>query len=211
MKIVMTALIVAASSALLVTGGAKQEAQAQTGSHGKTAPLATPFDMSSYFFPSGWMGDGASKTAKYLDVNTAYRAKARSGDTDGLCIRISYKRGPKNWAGVYWQYPDGNWGKWPGRTITGAHRITFWAAGEHGDEVAEFKSGGISDPDQQLPYHDSYEASLGRIRLTAEWTLHAISLEHQNLSNVIGAFACSISGDANPTGAVIYLDDITFD
>jgi len=209
MKRLATALIVSALSTLLMAMGAgKKESRAQAGGHGTAPPLHAPFDMSSYFFASGWMGDGESKKLKYLDVNTEYRDKPRSGDTDGLCIRISYKRGPKNWAGVYWQYPDGNWGDKPGKTVVGARRITFWAAGEHGDEVAEFKSGGINSDKQ---YHDSYEVSAGSIRLTKEWVRHEISLKDQDLSNVIGAFACTISGGANPNSAVIYLDDITFD
>src|ERR1700680_2294301 len=112
-----------------------------TTAEAKPLPLRAPFDLSSYFFPSGWMGNfEGEKGKKLLEVNTVYKGKPRQGSSNGLCIKLAYSG--NTWTGVYWQYPDGNWGDKPGRTVTGATHVTFWAAGDQGGEVVEFKAGG---------------------------------------------------------------------
>ena len=172
--------------------------------------LNAPFDLTLYFFPSGWMGDGESKDTKSLQLNTGFTNCSRSDNADGICIKIRYQpdsRG-KGWAGIYWQYPDGNWGKEPGRKIAGAKRVVFWARGEKGDEVVEFKAGGIHD--RQMKYQDTFEAAK-RIKLGKEWVSYEIPLSGKDLSNVIGAFAWSASKDANPDGVTVYIDDIRYE
>lgn len=172
----------------------------------KPLPLRAPFDMSNYFFPSGWMGKFEEKGKKLLEVNTTFRGKPRQGSSNGLCVKLSYKG--STWAGVYWQSPDGNWGDKPGRTITGASRVTFWAAGDHGGEVVEFKSGGSGTGSK---YRDTFEATTGQLRLDRDWKRYEISLANQDLSNVIGAFAVTIHGDEAKRGTAIYLDRIQFE
>jgi hypothetical protein len=177
---------------------------------GITQPaLRTPFDVTLYFRPSGWMGDG-EKGTRYVQLNTGFTNCNRSDDTDGICIQINYQPDPhgKGWAGIYWQYPDGNWGDQPGRRIAGAQRIVFWAKGERGGEIVEFKAGGINDPNK--PYQDSFEVAR-RIRLNREWSRYEIPLSGQDLSHVIGAFAWVASRDANPGGVTFYLDDIRYE
>ncbi|MDP3297127.1 MAG: hypothetical protein Q8N09_05975 [Thermodesulfovibrionia bacterium] len=170
--------------------------------------LQAPFDMTLFFYPSGWMGDGEYGT-RYIQLNTAFKECNRTGDTDGLCIKISYQPNKKGWAGIYWQYPDSNWGDQRGRRIMGDRRIIFWAKGERGGEVVEFKAGGINAPNK--PYRDSFEVFRGRIVLTGEWRRYEISLSGQDLSNVIGAFAWVASRDTNPGGVTFYLDDIRYE
>ncbi len=181
------------------------------GIRGFTEPIPTlraPFDMTLYFYPSGWMGDGELGT-RHVQLNTGFCECQRTGDTDGICIKISYQPGPRGWAAIYWQYPDSNWGGQPGRRIVGATRIAFWAKGEIGGEIVEFKAGGISAHNK--PYRDSFEVSRGRINLTTYWTRYEITLSGEDLSHVIGAFAWVASRDANPDGLMFYIDDIRYE
>lgn len=177
-----------------------------------TDPIPTihaPFDMTLYYFPSGWMGDG-EKGTKHIQLNTGFRECSRSGDTDGICIQIRYRPDPKGkgWAGIYWQYPDSNWGDMTGRKIVNATKITFWAKGEAGDEIVEFKAGGINATNK--PYRDSFEVAT-RIKLNKDWTKYEIPLTGQDLSHVIGAFAWVASRNANPDGLTLYIDDIRYE
>ncbi len=174
----------------------------------KPIVLNAPFLVPVYYYPSGWMGDG-EEGKKYMSLNTYFRGKTRQGDNDNACIKIIYQPGPKRWAGIFWQYPDGNWGDQPGRNIKEATKITFWASGEKGDEAVEFKAGGIKN--FQKRYQDSFEISLGRVTLTNKWKKYEISLAGQNLSSVIGAFAWVATGDMNLGGLTFYLDDIRYE
>ena len=170
--------------------------------------LHAPFDMATYFYPSGWMGDGELGT-NHIQLNTSFRESPRPGDTDSSCIKISYQPGPKGWAGIYWQYPDSNWGDQPGSSIVGATKIIFWVKGEIGGEIVEFKAGGIRDSNKR--YRDSFEVSKGRISLTREWARNEISLLGQNLSSVLGAFSWIATRDANPNGLTFYIDDVRYE
>ena len=172
----------------------KEEVQKVEGQVSKFA-LSLPVNIDVYFFPSGWMGDG--------EYGERYITFTRSAEY----IKITYIPGPKGWAGIYWQFPDGNWGKQPGRNLSGAQRLTFWVKGETGNEIVEFKTGGI----RGQKYEDSYEKSLGRIKLFQSWKQYEIDLADQDLSSVIGAFAWIASKDANPRGVTFYLKDIYFE
>lgn len=171
--------------------------------------LSAPFDMTLYFYPSGWMGDG-EKGTKHIQLKTGFHECNRSGDTDGICIQIRYQPDPngKGWAGIYWQYPDSNWGDNRGRKIVKATKVTFWAKGESGSEIVEFKAGGINNPEKK--HRDSFEVAR-RIRLNREWSKYEIPLTGQDLSHVIGAFAWVASRDANPDGLTFYIDDIRYE
>jgi hypothetical protein len=171
-------------------------AAAQT-PHTPQPSLTYPFPLDSKFFPSGWMGDGRQGT-KYLVLTFV------SADVNGenrIVNRIDYSPGPDGWAGVYWQYPNGNWGTHPGMSLAGASAISFLARGENGGEVVEFKSGGI-----QGAHSDSYERSLGKVSLERSWTAYQIPLAGQDLSNVIGAFA--LSAPAPPTRMTFYIANL---
>jgi len=156
------------------------------------------------FVPSGWMGD-----LEDITLNEACTENPHSGST---CIKITYSASGSQgngWAGIYWLYPDGNWGNRPeGWDLTGATRITFWARGEVGGEMSEFKAGGISTglyPDSIQP-----PASSGIRILTSEWKQYTIDLTGKNLSHVIGGFCWVTNKNQNPSGCTIYLDDIEY-
>ncbi len=145
-----------------------------------------PFELESQYYPSGWMGDGAGETGpKYL---TATHEQATINGQATTAIRIEYHRGPKGWAGIYWQYPENNWGDTEGFDLSGAKKISFDAKGERGGEIVEFLSGGIKDKTNK----DQFKKSLGKKPLTAAWTHYSIDLSSFNkeeLHRVIGAFA----------------------
>jgi hypothetical protein len=167
--------------------------------------IKAPFLVSDYFVPSGWMGDSEQGT-KLVQLDTAYRKHPRPGDDDGICIRIDYKPGIKRFAGIYWQFPDGNWGDQPGYKVRKAQGVTFWAAGEVGGELVEFVAGGI----RGKTYQDSFRIALKQ-RLEQDWHHYAITLNGQDLSQVIGAFAWSAAADSNPIGLTFYIDDLRYE
>ncbi len=86
-------------------------------------------------------------------------------------------------------------------------KLVFNVKGEKGGErVEEFKVGGITGD-----YADSGTAAIGPVTLAKEWKQYEINLEGQELSSITGGFCWTISREANPNGAVFYLDDIRFE
>ena len=159
---------------------------------------------SSFFIPSGWMGDYADLTLQADNTNNPY-----AGTT---CIKITYRNRASSgarWAGIYWQNPASNWGdsEKGGINLTGVTKLTFWARGEKGEErIEEFKMGGLSGP-----YPDSATANIGPVILTPEWKQYTIDLVGKDLSHVIGGFAWSANLDNNPNGCTFYLDEIRYE
>gem|GEM_PF-2576563 len=149
-------------------------------------------ELRNGFLPKVWMGDIASID---LDENYQFDYERRN------VIRIAYSpRGDQGWAGISWQTPEDNWDN----NISCATKLTFWARGEEGQEVAEFKM-----EDVRGDY--SYSTSIGKIVLSREWEQFEIDLRGINLARVVGGFVWVTSDHWNPYGAVIYLDDIKFE
>jgi hypothetical protein len=170
--------------------------------------LTLPVDVATSFVASGYMGDG-ERSRENVRVSVVVGEKPRLGDSDNTCTKIEYQPGPSGWAGVYWLSPADNWGNKPGYTIVGrAERITFWAAGARGNEIVEFKAGGIF---ANKRYNDSFEVSTGPIHLSTDWKEYEISLRGKNLSTVLGGFAWVATGDSNPRGLVFYLDQVRYE
>lgn len=155
-----------------------------------------PIDVDAAFFPSGWMGDGE---AGERFVNFGRSQIEGTGDTRPA-VEITFRKGPKGWAGVYWQFPDSNWGDQLGRNLTGAKALTFLARGKAGGEIVEFKSGGI----RGRKYSDSFEVSLGKVILKSSWTEYKLDLSRHDLANVIGAFAAVAAAADSATGATSF-------
>ena len=159
------------------------------------------------FVPSGWMGDG-EYGRKYVSLAGADRSNPHSPPTS---VKVDYRFGPKRWAGIYWQNKPDNWGDKPGNDYSqkGITQVAFWARGENGDEMIEFKSGDISDSSK--PYRDSYGVTTGRIHLSKNWKEYRIDLAGSDLSSVIGGFCWVASADYNSgAGVTFYIDDIAF-
>ena len=165
-------------------------------------------DIQNMFTASGWMGDG-EYGRKYIEFEAAFETSPKSQPT---CIKIQYTFGPRKWAGIYWQNKPDNWGAKRGNSYSkkGFSKVTFWAKGETGKEVVAFKAGGISD--SKLPYHDSFEETVGRVALSKEWKQYSIDLVSADLSSVIGGFCWVASSDYNNQKTIIfYIDDIYFE
>ena len=199
-KLFFLAAILAVNFVFAVGAGA----QIQNVNVSSANPFAVYIDNGSrlnHFAPSGWIGD-------FGDIR--YSQNSPDAYSGTSCIKITYdakgSRGAK-WAGIYWQYPDGNWGQInKGYNLTGATRLTFWAKGETGREkIATFKIGGITGE-----FSDSDEASIGPITLGKDWRMYSINLKGKDLSRISGGFCIAFSKDDNPNGFVIYLDDIMY-
>lgn len=158
-------------------------------------------DKDNHFIPSGWMGD--TSDISYSDNETM---QPHSGRT---CIKMAYKaEGGSGWAGIFWQNPANNWGARPasGFDLSKFKKLVFWARGENGGEVlSEVKVGGIKGE-----YPDSDEVSTKNLILSDKWTKYSIDLTGGDFSYVIGGFCVVFAQNTNPSGAVVYLDDIAF-
>lgn len=165
------------------------------------------FDVAAKFTASGWMGDG-QQGKKYIQLNEAWKTKPHSAPT---AIQVVYSPGPNGWSGIYWQNKPDNWGDKPGENFSqaGFKKLTFWARGETGNEVIEFKAGGISAPGKK--YKDSFDISTGKVQLDKDWKQYELSLDQKNLSSVIGGFCWVAAKSANPEVVTFYLDDIFYE
>lgn len=159
----------------------------------------------NHFVPEGWMGCHQGVT---VDEND--QTRPLSGTS---AIRITYVPQPgckDKWAGIYWWHPPGgNWCDLPGGfDLRGWTKLTFWARGERGGEVAEFKVGGLKTAsgapcDSLQPPKTTYP-----LQLSAEWAQYEISLYGGNLSHLAGGFVWVTNAKAETT---IYLDEIRFE
>ena len=75
--------------------------------------------------------------------------------------------------------------------------------------MVEFKAGGIDAPGK--PYRDSFEKSVGTVRLNHQWTRYELDLTNHNLSSVIGGFCWVAKAGQNPNGLTFYIDSITYE
>lgn len=166
-------------------------------------------DVTSTFYPTGFMGDGEYQS-KYIQFTTADRTAPRS--TRGS-VKISYTFGTKGWGGFYWQNIPDNWGDKPGRDLSsrGYTFVTFWAKGALGGEAVEFKVGGINDNNKK--HKDSFIAFGGTQQLTKEWKQYKIELGSQDLSSVIGGFVWVANRNDNPGSGkiVFFIEDVQFE
>ena len=175
--------------------------------------IETPFAVSKYFAPSGFMGDGSGGTALTADVSASC-AEPRPPDALGDCYRFTYKAETMLWAGVYWQFPPNNWGNVEGKKIApGATEVSFWAAGGTGGEKLKVTVGGVKDV--TLPFSDSLKAET-TVDLTTTMTRYTIPLAGQSYDKVIGGFSwvTNYPMGTDPTTAqpiVIYLDGIAWE
>lgn len=181
-----------------------QEASQLKGAKIKSWPFVVytdGFNQANHFIPSGWMGDYGD--LKYSDKWTM---NPKSGKTS---IQIKYtaeRKQSAGWAGIYWQNPANNWGNLKGGfDLTGAKQLTFWARGEKGGELVEFKCGGIAGE-----YPDSMVGTTGPVELTKDWQMFSIDIDKEDLSYLNGGFCVVFSADSNPDGATFYIDEVAY-
>ena len=108
-------------------------------------------------------------------------------------------KGGVGWGGVYWQYPENNWGTQPGFAIPqGATGVSFYAWGAAGGESVEFIVG-MGDA-------DGFEKKLGPVALGTEPQQFTIALDGETYNEVVGGFAWVMGDDAGER--VIFIDNL---
>jgi hypothetical protein len=171
--------------------------------------LPAPLDIAARFSASGWMGDAAAgkKYVNFVENDVA------NPHSPPHAMKVHYAIGPQGWAGIYWLNKPDNWGDQPGNDLSkaGYKRITFWARGEKGGEILEFKAGGVDAKKDGKPYADLFDVSSGKKTLTKDWQKYEIDLSDQKLSSVIGGFCWVANDSGNPGGLTFWLDDLQFE
>lgn len=167
----------------------------------------------NHFAPSGWMGDLAA---------ISFNDCARLGEEwTGRVTEIQYTPGPadnEGWAGIYWQYPENNWGTSAdpyGYDLSDYTQLRFLARSEVEGSQVKFFTGGISTG----PYPSSIPEPIfaeeadgqGFVTLSTEWQEFHIGLEGADLSHVIDGFGWVAERARTPEGVILFLDDILFD
>lgn len=153
------------------------------------------------YYPSGKIGDVAD-----ISIDSEFTGNSHSGRAS---LRMDYRptlASSLGWAGVYFLYPDGNWGQFPGRNLSGATKLSFWVCAYH-DTHAEFFLGGIKDP--RFAYFDTLpKISTGVVTVSSSWQRHEIDLTGHDLSSVIGGFGVAMSREQDARSTTLLLDDI---
>ncbi len=178
-------------------------AQKLKGTRIKPLPFYVFYENKSklnHYFPSGWMGD-------YGDIKLTQASRGQYAGKS--CIRIKYsakKKQKAGWAGIFWQSTFNNWGtQKTGFDIRNAKKLHLYAKGKKGGEKVEFKFGGISGQ-----YADSDSGATGTITLIKKWKHYTIDLAGLDLSYINGGFCVIFTKQANPDGAVFYVDKIYY-
>ena len=150
------------------------------------------------FIASGWMG-----STDAIEYDDCWKENPHSGAS---CIKVTFTD-PKGWGGIVWQSPANNWGDEEGGIdLTGAKQLSFWARGDKGGEMAEFKMGVIG---KNKPYWDTAKATLGQVKLGKDWKQYIIPLAGRDLSRVMSGFVFVVKGRPEPV--VFYIDDIVYE
>ncbi|HEX4405638.1 MAG TPA: hypothetical protein VH560_12460 [Polyangia bacterium] len=169
--------------------------------------LSLPFNVSDHFAPTGFMGDGVAAGSITMTTDVTACAGEPAAAMAGNCYAVTYQPqpivapAPSTWGGVYWQYPDNNWGTLPPDTVaTGAQSITFYAKGKNGNESVTFQAGGITNTiSATTPYTDTFTVRQ-TFSLTTAWTKYTLPLTGLTYSGgVLGGFAwVATATNANP-------------
>ena len=173
------------------------------------------------YYPSGLMG-----AVKAVDIDI-YNGESVCFGSTSFKLSYDFKKDIGNtWAGVYFQYPDNNWGDYPGSSLIGAKELSFYIRAEKPVPI-KVKLGGINI----FPYHDPskpHSDSLDSLWMSPEsqkpsekesvlsvsnkWEKIVIDLsqlEDEKLSEVIGPLALIFDRNEEQLENSIYLDRIS--
>lgn len=170
---------------------------------GKLIVVAEP--EQAQFFPAV-IGDGRAIT---LDARASQNPHSGASN---FAIRVEPQRaGSAGWAGVYFLFPEDNWGAAAGRDLGGATRLGFRARADRRMSV-QFLSGGLNRDRAGGPHRDSYGPVGGHETIIdGEWRRHEIDLTGQDLASVIGAFAVVARWAKDDAAYAIELDDVVIE
>jgi len=158
----------------------------------------------SHFAASGFMPDG-----RCVAINDVWLDNCGGSRS---CIKLNFDRDctatGTGWAGIYWLEPANNWGDVKGGfNLTGATKLVFWARGEKGGEVVNFKMGGVG---MGHTYPDSDSATSDPITLTKDWKEYSIDLTGKDLSHIIGGFGWVGTAKENQSNITFYIREIYY-
>jgi len=155
-----------------------------------------PLTVDGHWAPSGYMGDGELGTI----VSAPECAATRPGTAKGDCHKFTYTASNNGWGGVWWQYPELNWGDLPGFEVPdGASVLSFYAWGAQGGEVVKFLVGMSTKA-------DGFSLDTGDQTLTTEPKEYTIDVSRVRYRKVVGGFGWVAGGKPSPM--VFYIDDI---
>jgi hypothetical protein len=180
-----------------------------------TSAEVVSISLDALAIPAGWMS-GGDNPADFISLT----ASSSNCNTGADCLQVTYIAG-KVWGGIYWWPPacgeSGTAEAWDNvrrgtcgvnmleaYNLSSVTRLSFWARGDQGSEVIEFKIGGADV--EPMPGR-----ATGKVTLEREWKQYEISLENMDLTNAVGLFLWVAADASNPNGAVFYLDDIQFE
>lgn len=191
------------------TPATESSASASLGQGGANpaAAAANSVSLDSLYYPAGWMGDAQATDRilkpKFVQVENNWQDNPHSAPS---CYKWTYRPAEQGWAAVAWQYPENNWGKQPGRNLTGFSKITVWLRGERGDETLTLKAGGHTE--HGMPHQATFEVFPVTATLSREWQKFEIKLSG-NLKNIPTAFVWVATRQDNPSSPIVfYLDDL---
>ncbi|MEO0339480.1 MAG: hypothetical protein AAF242_09715, partial [Bacteroidota bacterium] len=102
-----------------------------------------PLVVRDFYNPSGYFGDVEAITTS--DVNYQRKEAEKFTYTPG---------GSQGFAGVYYQYPENNWGDFPGKDLSGYNKLRFEACSPNTATI-NFIAGGVADGTKE--YKDSFK------------------------------------------------------
>jgi hypothetical protein len=214
-RIVYTAPLKEGAMSLLTVVASNRHGESLQTSVNISVPANTSVALESLAIPAGWMSGG--EPARHLALGSGAPGCHSGSD----CLRFTFTSGA-HWGGIYWWPPAcGNSGtadawariKRPGLCgvnvlakggFSAVSRLSFWAKGEKGGEVIEFRVGA----DDVLPRPGR---SRGNVTLTPQWKLYQIPLKDVDLTDATVPFGWIATDLGNPAGAVFYLDDVQFE
>ena len=174
---------------------------------GTPTPLVTAtIRLDALAVPEGWMSGDQANPTEYISVTTLFEGCHASPG----CMRWTFKPGGV-WANVLWWPPGCRLDTLNTCGIdllaqggfSAIDRLTFWARGDKGGEIIEFKIGGGA----ALPK----SARSRKATLESDWRQYEVDLTGLDLTNASGLFIWAAADQENPRGAVFYLDSILFE
>jgi len=197
---------------VLALAGCEQTSRSEQAAQALSAPpieksvskprsAAPDLDVTAVYPATDLIG---SKRKVHLD-----KASASAAHSPPDAWKIAFDKSG-GFAGVCWKNQAGNEGELPGADLSkgGYRRISFWAKGAKGGEVAEFRAGGLGNV--KTRYRDSFDLSAGNLKLLPTWSEYSIYVSDADLSSVMTPFCVLMHQEDNPEGAEVYLDDVQY-
>jgi CHAT domain-containing protein len=168
--------------------------------------------------PAGWMSEQGQSSDPSSIIQLSHSPQGCHTGED--CVQVQYQAGA-TWSGVVWWPkacgPKGTPEAWErakscacasdlltAGNFSRVSKVSFWARGERGGEVVEFRVG----DDTLCPRPGR---SSGLLTLSTDWKQYEIDLTGIDMKQAVGLFMWIATDLHNPSGATFYLDDVQFE